>query len=167
MNRVRAAGFAPVYDGESRILILGSFPSVKSREVSFYYGNPQNRFWKTLASVFGAEVPEDIEGKKAFLHGCGIALWDVVESCDIVGSSDASIENVTLAEIPRLMHAAPIEKIFCNGSKAYALLGEHFPQYIDMAEKLPSTSPANPRFSAEVWKRALSPYRKKKMPRGD
>lgn len=158
MKRGHAEGFAPVFNGESRILILGSFPSVKSREVSFYYGNPQNRFWRTVCGLFGEEVPRDTAGKREFLLRRRIALWDVVESCDIVGSSDASIENVAFADVPFVLRAAPIEKIFCNGTKAYELFAANFPKYIDMTEKLPSTSPANPRFSAAAWESALSPF---------
>lgn len=136
-------------------MILGSFPSVKSREISFYYGNPQNRFWKTLGRFFGEEVPPDTEGKIAFLLRRRIALWDVVKSCDVVGSSDASIENVALADIPSVIERAKIQKIFCNGAKAYELFTENFPTYRELAQKLPSTSPANPRFQLEAWERAL------------
>lgn len=156
MNKVRAEGFDPVFDEKSRILILGSFPSVKSRQISFYYGNPQNRFWKTLEKIFGEEIPPDTEGKRAFLLRRHIALWDVVKSCDVVGSSDASIENVTFADIPSVMERAKIERIFCNGTKAYDLFIENFPKYREMTQKLPSTSPANPRFRVEAWERALS-----------
>ncbi len=156
MKRGHAEGFPPVFDGESRILILGSFPSVKSREISFYYGNPQNRFWTTVCGIFGCEVPRDVEGKKKFLLGHRIALWDVVASCDIEGSSDASIQNIVLSDLPRVLHAAPIGTILCNGSKAYSLLTEHFPQYAPMAVRLPSTSPANPRFSVQPWQNSLS-----------
>ena len=156
MNRGHAEGFPPVFDGESRVLILGSFPSVKSRAVRFYYGNPQNRFWKTVCGFFGETVPDTVDGKREFLLRRHIALWDVVERCDIVGSSDASIENAVIADLPSVLCAAPIGKIFCNGSKAYELFAEHFPQYIALAERLPSTSPANPRFTEERWRAALA-----------
>ncbi len=159
MKTGHATGFAPVFDGRSRVLILGSFPSVKSRETAFYYGNPQNKFWKTVCGIFGEEVPEDTAGKRDFLLRRRIALWDVVESCDIAGSSDASIGNAVFADVPSVLLAAPVGKILCNGAKAFGLFAENFPQYIDMAEKLPSTSPANPRFSAEAWERALAPFR--------
>ncbi len=156
MIKTRAEGFGPVFDAESRLLILGSFPSVKSRAVSFYYGNPQNRFWKTVCGFFGQTIPADTDGKRNFLLARHIALWDVVESCTVCGSSDASIEDAAIADIPSVLNAAPVKKIFCNGSKAYGLFTERFPQYIEMTQKLPSTSPANPRFSEETWKRALS-----------
>lgn len=158
MIRTRAEGFEPVFDAHSRVLILGSFPSVRSRQISFYYGNPQNRFWKTVCKIFGEKVPGDVEGKREFLLRRGIALWDVVAACSVTGSSDASIEDVIFADISQIFASASVEKIFCNGSKAYELFAENFPQYVDMTEKLPSTSPANPRFSYEAWERALGPY---------
>ncbi len=158
MKRGHAEGFPPVFDGNSRILILGSFPSVKSRAVSFYYGNPQNRFWNTLSAALGVNFPADTEGRKETLLSLGVALWDVVTSCDIVGSSDASIENAVIADLPRLMEQGGIEKIFLNGSTAYRLFAENFPQYLPIAERLPSTSPANPRFSRDAWINALAPF---------
>lgn len=153
---IYAEGFAPVFDEKSRVLILGSFPSVKSREVGFYYGNRQNRFWKTVCGFFGEEVPPSIEGKKAFLLRRNIALWDVITSCEVVGSSDASIRNETVAEIPALLQKSQIQKILCNGTKSFSLLADKFPQLLEMTVKLPSTSPANPRFSKEVWVGELS-----------
>lgn len=150
--------FAPVYDKKSRVLILGTFPSVKSREKRFYYGHPRNRFWKVTAAVYGCEVPETIEEKKAFLLENHIAIWDVIASCDIAGSSDSSITNVVANDIERLLTEAPIEAVFLNGAKAYEL----FMKYCsckDKAEicKLPSTSPANAAWSLErlieEWKK--------------
>ena len=155
MKREIAEGFPPVFDKNSRLLILGSFPSVKSREVCFYYGNPQNRFWKTVCGFFGEEVPKSIEEKKGFLLRRNIALWDVVMRCAVTGSSDASIGDVTPADIPALLQSAPIEAVFCNGGKAFELLGAYFPACMGVARKLPSTSPANPRFSPDVWENAL------------
>ncbi len=155
MTRDRAEGFPPVFDGESELLILGSFPSVRSRAVNFYYGNPQNRFWKTLCGFFREDVPTDTEGKRAFLLRRHIALWDVVTDCEIAGSSDASIRAERVADVGGLLEKTKIRKIFCNGSTAYRLFSESFPQYISLTEKLPSTSPANPRFSAAVWENAL------------
>lgn len=152
----RAVGFEAEYDKESRILILGSFPSVKSRRVEFYYGNGQNRFWRTVCGFFGEEIPEDTAGKKEFLHRRHIALWDVVMACDIVGSSDASILNEEIADIPALLNQTGIRKVLCNGSKAYELLCLHFPEIGVRAIKLPSTSPANPRFSSAVWAETLA-----------
>lgn len=150
--------FAPVYDKKSRVLILGTFPSVKSRENRFYYGHPRNRFWKVTAAVCGCEVPETIEEKKAFLLANYIAIWDVIASCDIAGSSDSSITNVVVNDIEKILHEAPIEAIFLNGAKACEL----FMKYCsckDKAEicKLPSTSPANAAWSLErlieEWKK--------------
>lgn len=154
MQKMIFEGFPPVYDGESRLLILGSFPSVKSREVGFYYGNPQNRFWKTVCAFFGEDTARDVAEKKAFLLRRRIALWDVVTACNIAGSSDASIQNAEIADLPVLLRAAPIRRILCNGKTAYALFCANFPTYTAVC--LPSTSPANPRFTAEAWENALS-----------
>ena len=108
----------PVYDADSRVLILGSFPSVKSREAAFYYGHPQNRFWKVLASVFQCAVPISVEEKRKFLLLNRIALWDVIASCDIYGSSDASIRNVIPNAVERILDTALIEEIYVNGKTA-------------------------------------------------
>jgi len=150
-----AEGFEPVYNEESRLLILGSFPSVKSREVGFYYGNKQNRFWKTVCGFFGEAVREDTEWKREFLLRRKIALWDVVLSCEIEGSSDASIRKESVAEIPALLAETKIETIFCNGTKSFSLLAERFPELLPITKKLSSTSPANPRFSGAEWRAAL------------
>ena len=112
--------FPPVYDGNSRILILGSFPSAASREVCFYYGHPRNRFWRVLSLVFGEEVPQDIEGRRAFLLSHGVALWDSIASCTITGSSDSSIRDAEPNKIPELLEKAPIQRIFCNGRASHA-----------------------------------------------
>ncbi len=149
--------FEPVFDEHSTVLILGTFPSVKSREQGFYYGHPQNRFWKILAALFQEAVPETIEAKKSFLLRHGIAVWDVVSSCDIVGSSDSSIKNVVPADLSRVLDAAPIEKIFANGGKAYSLYQKYaFPLTGREVFKLPSSSPANARWQmeqlTEAWK---------------
>ena len=109
---------SPVYNEHSRILILGSFPSVKSREAGFFYGHPQNRFWKVLANVFQAEVPGTIEEKKAFLLEHRIAVWDVIGQCEITGSSDSSIRNVVPNPISKILETTKIEQIFVNGKKA-------------------------------------------------
>lgn len=152
----RFCGFPPVCDEQSRLLILGSFPSVKSRAEGFYYGNPQNRFWRTVCGFFGEEVPPTTEGKRAFLLQKKIALWDIVDSCSVVGSADASISGEVVSNVPALLRLAPVSKIYCNGSKAFHILAETFPDLLPMTERLPSTSPANPRFSEEVWRQALS-----------
>ncbi len=142
--------FPPIFDSDSRILILGSFPSVKSREVQFYYGHPQNRFWKVLAAVAETEVPQSIEEKKAFLHRHGIALWDVIAECEIVGSSDSSIRSVVPVDLPLILEQAPIQAIYTNGNKAYELYQKYLlPKTGRDCRKLPSTSPANAAYSLE------------------
>ena len=142
--------FPPVYDGNSRILILGSFPSVKSREQQFYYGHPQNRFWKVLAAVLGAEIPEDAQERIVFLHEHRIALWDVIEECDIIGSSDASIRNVVPTDLRRILNAADIRRIYVNGGTAHRLYQRYQQKACGMeAVRLPSTSPANAAWTLE------------------
>ena len=111
----------PIYDKESRVLILGSFPSVKSREEGFFYGHPQNRFWKVVATVCKAETPVTIEEKKQFLHEYHIAVWDVIASCNITGSSDSSIKDVIPNDLSRILECADIQQIFVNGKKAEQL----------------------------------------------
>ena len=134
----------PLYDARSRILILGSFPSVKSREAAFFYGHPQNRFWRVLAAVLGEETPQTAAEKKSLLLRHGVALWDVIASCDIVGSSDASIRNVVPAHIERITDAAPIEVVVCNGGTAGRLYKRYLQDRTGLpAIVLPSTSPAN------------------------
>ena len=154
--KTREAGFAPVYEEGSKALILGSFPSVRSRAVGFYYGNPQNRFWRTVCGYFGEDIPPTIAGKTEFLKRRKIALWDVVLSCEIEGSSDASIAEEEVADLPAVLRACGAEKILCNGSKSYEVLAREYPELLPVTQKLSSTSPANPRFSAEEWKRALN-----------
>ncbi len=150
----------PVYDSRSKILILGSFPSVKSREARFFYGHPQNRFWKVIAAVFGEETPENTGEKKAFLLRNGIALWDVIRSCDIEGSSDASIRNVTANDLRPILKAADIRQIFVNGRTAEKLYLRYTePVCGRKAVCLPSTSPANAAWSLErligEWRRRI------------
>jgi len=142
--------FEPIYDKTSRILILGTFPSVKSREAGFYYSHPQNRFWKVIAALTKEEVPVSIEGKKELLLRNHIALWDVIERCDIEGSSDTSIRNVIPADIAGLLKKAPITQIYANGNKAYELYQRYcYTKIKQEIIKLPSTSPANASFSLE------------------
>ena len=140
----------PVFDKDSRVLILGSFPSVRSREEGFFYGHPQNRFWKVTARVFGEEVPQTVDEKKAFLLRNHIALWDVIGSCDIEGSSDASIRNATVNDISHILKTARIKAVFLNGRKAYSLYQKYM--YPDVKREgicLPSTSPANAMWSVD------------------
>ena len=136
--------FPPLYDSSSRILILGSFPSVKSREEQFFYGHPQNRFWKILAALTGEDLPATKEEKRRFALRHGIALWDVIEECDIKGSSDSSIRNVIPTDIPMLLKEAPVQQIYANGALAFRLFEKY--QKTRCGRKavgLPSTSPAN------------------------
>lgn len=164
--------FGPVFDADSEILILGSLPSVQSRAQQFYYGHPQNRFWKVLAAVYQNPVPVSIEEKKAFLQKNHVALWDVIASCDIVGSSDSSIKNVKENDIDVILKSATIKAIYLNGGKAYELFVKYCKatlQKMNLLEsaapmaskkifntiqqlkivKLPSTSPANAAWSLE------------------
>lgn len=142
--------FGPVFNNESRILILGSFPSVKSREISFYYGHPQNRFWKVLGIIYKEDIPKDIEGKKEFLLKNHIALWDVVASCNIIGSSDSSISEVEPNKLELILNNADISKIYVNGTKAYDLYRKLCSsKYKREIVKLPSTSSANAAYSLD------------------
>lgn len=169
-------GFEPVFDEHSRVLVLGSFPSVLSRANAFYYGNPQNRFWRVMAACLGVSVPpnEDdplasgepatldasIAAKRAMLLNGGVALWDVIESCDIKGSSDASIKNVVPAHIECITDAAPIEQVICNGGTAGRLYKRYLQERTGLlAIVLPSTSPANAAWRLqrliERWREAV------------
>lgn len=142
--------FSPVFDKNSKILILGTFPSVKSRESNFYYGHPQNRFWRVLAELTGCPVPRDVDEKKRFLLEQHISIWDVIARCDIIGSSDSSIKNVVPADIPMLLKQAPIRKIYGNGGKACELYRKYaYPQTKREIIKLPSSSPANAAWQME------------------
>ena len=140
----------PCYDQDSEILILGSFPSVKSRESGFYYGHPQNRFWRVLAAVYEDTVPSFNNGKLDFLLRHKIALWDVIEQCDIAGSSDSSIKNAIYNDIPALIKSSSIKTIITNGKLAHNLYTRHVQQHTGIpAVNLPSTSPANAQFSLD------------------
>lgn len=149
--------FEPVFDEKSKILILGSFPSVKSREQKFYYGHPQNRFWKVLAKVTECELPLTIEEKKEFLLKNRIAVWDVIESCEIIGSSDSSIRNVVPTDLNKVLSQCEIKTIYANGGTAKKLY-EKYSKKVTGREiiGLPSTSPANATYSLErlleCWK---------------
>jgi len=142
--------FPPLYNKDSRVLILGSFPSVKSREQMFFYGHPQNRFWKVVSTVFQCDMPETIEEKKQLLLENGIALWDVIASCEITGSSDSSIRNVIVNDISRILNEADIRQIFVNGKTAEKYFKKYTKAQINRdAVCLPSTSPANAAWSVE------------------
>lgn len=134
----------PVYDSDSRILILGSFPSVKTREMGFFYGHPQNRFWKVAAAIFQEETPMTIETRYAFLLRNRIALWDSIHQCTIIGSSDSSIRDVVPNDLSPILDTAPIEQIYCNGQKSWEMFHRYIEPRIERtAIVLPSTSPAN------------------------
>ena len=142
--------FPPLYDKNSKILILGSFPSVKSREQRFFYGHPQNRFWKVVSSVLNCETPITIDEKKKFLFNNHIALWDVIASCEIAGSSDSSIKNVIVNDLTQILSEADIKQIYVNGKTAEKYFNKYTKPLISReAVCLPSTSPANAAWSLE------------------
>ena len=152
----------PVFDENSRILLLGSIPSPKSREIGFYYGHKQNRFWQVLGEVLGIEIPNDIEGKKAVLLANHIALWDVLAECEITGAADQSIKEAQINDLSRILNIAPIKAIFTTGKKAGELYKKL--RHDDWPESciiLPSTSAANAAYSKERLVesyRAILPY---------
>lgn len=149
-------GFEPVYDKNSKLLILGSFPSVKSRKVEFYYGNKQNRFWPTVCGYFGESIPETTDEKREFLLRRNIALWDIVTECEIIGSQDATIKNFKVANLNYLLQNSQVGFIILNGSKAFSIFTVNYADIGIPYIKLPSTSPANTRFKKEEWLNALS-----------
>jgi hypoxanthine-DNA glycosylase len=163
--------FEPVFDEKSSVLILGTFPSVKSRERGFYYGHPQNRFWKIISRVTKTyPIPETITDKRRMLLENGIALFDALQSCDIEGSSDSDIKNAVPADLSPILNGADIKRVCANGEKAYRLLMKYFRpnaglEIRPLAEptiiKLPSTSPANARYGFErlvsEWEKILEP----------
>ncbi len=155
-TNIQKMGFLPVFDKNSRVLILGSFPSVKSREIAFYYGNKQNRFWRTICGYFGEQIPETTQGKREFLQRRNIALWDMAVSCEIEGSADSSIKNVEIADLSEIFKRANIEKILLNGTLAYELFLSRYSDCNIPYIKMPSTSPANPRFQEEIWRKELN-----------
>lgn len=147
----------PLFDEHSRILILGSFPSVKSREELFFYGHPRNRFWRVVSAVFGAEEPRTVEEKREFLLRNRIAVWDVIASCEIVGSADSTIRSVIPNDLSRIFEAADIKSVFTNGKTAH----DYYNRYTrDVVKRgaicLPSTSPANATWTLprliEAWR---------------
>ena len=152
--------FPPLYDKNSRVLILGSFPSVKSREMMFFYGHPQNRFWKVIAGIFDEEIPDSIEEKKKLILRNHLALWDVIAECEISGSADASIKNARANDLSEILDNAPIRKIIVNGKTAERLYIKYIEPVTGIkAVVLPSTSPANAAWSLErlieVWEAEL------------
>ena len=148
--------FGPLFNENSRVLILGSFPSVKSREQNFFYGHPQNRFWKVIAALAGAPVPQTIEEKKELILSNHLALWDSIASCEITGSSDSSIRNATANDISVILDNSKVERIYCNGRKSHELYQRYIEPAIGRsAICLPSTSPANAQWTLdkliEAW----------------
>lgn len=134
----------PVFDAESRVLILGTMPSPKSREVQFYYGHPQNRFWRVLAAVLGEEVPQSVPEKKTMLLRHRIALWDVLSECEITGASDSSIRNPVANDLSVILDHAPVQAVFTTGATAWKLYTRLQKPHTGIeAVRLPSTSPAN------------------------
>lgn len=151
----------PLYDENSKILILGSFPSVKSREGQFFYHHPQNRYWKVMAAVLEVPAPETIEAKKKMILSHHIAMWDVIASCDISGSSDSSIKNVVPNDIGKLLKETAISRIYTNGGTAHKYYRKYIYKAIGKEDiQLPSTSPANAAWSLErlilAWKEELA-----------
>ena len=155
--------FEPVYDADSKILILGSLPSVKSREMNFYYGHPQNRFWRVISAIAGEPVPQSVPEKRKLLLDCHIAVWDVIASCDIAGSSDASIKNVVPTDISSVLSAAQISAVFTNGGTASRIYRKYQLPLTGITDiPLPSTSPANAAWTlerlTEEWRSSISLY---------
>ena len=153
--------FPPLFDENSEILILGSFPSVKSREQMFFYGHPQNRFWRVLAAVTENEIPQTIEDKKRLLLSSKIALWDVIAECEITGSADSSIKNAVPNDLTVILDNAAIKKIFVNGKTAEKYYNKYIRDALGReAVCLPSTSPANAAWTPErliaEWKRLIT-----------
>lgn len=153
--------FEPVFDLNSKILIIGSFPSVKSRQNGFYYGHPNNRFWKTLCAIFYCELPQTTLQKKIMLMNNNIALWDAIKSCEITGSSDSSIKNIVPNDLNIILSQCEISNIYANGNTAGKLYNKHIKPLTNRDIKiLPSTSPANAMYSLErlieCWKCILN-----------
>jgi double-stranded uracil-DNA glycosylase len=152
--------FLPVWNSTSRALVLGTFPSVQSRANAFYYGHPQNRFWRVTAALFNELTPQTIQDKQAMLLKHGVALWDVLASCDINGSADGSIRNATPNDIGQLLHDAPITRVFANGQTAATLYRKYVEPACGMPiVTLPSTSPANARWTVEALTQAWLPLK--------
>ena len=140
----------PLYNEHSRILILGSFPSVRSREAMFFYGHPQNRFWRLLAMLFDEETPSTVDEKRSLALRHNIAMWDVIHSCTITGSSDSSIRDVVPNDLSMILDNSSVERIYCNGALSYKLYMKYIYSTTGIkAYKLPSTSPANAAYSME------------------
>ena len=151
--------FKPIYNQKSKILILGSFPSVKSREDNFYYAHPKNRFWKLISKILNIKEPITIEDKTKLILNNNLAIYDVIKSCEIQGSSDSSIKNVEINDINYIINNSSIEKIIFNGNKAYELYNKYETNKFSNTKVLPSTSPANAKYTLEdlckIWSMEL------------
>ena len=149
--------FGPLYSSDSRVLILGSFPSVKSREQNFFYGHPQNRFWKVISTLFDEPLPVTIDEKRALILNNKLALWDSIAGCEITGSSDASIRNAEPNDISIILDNAPISRIYTNGKKSHELYVKYIEPRVGIkAVCLPSTSPANAQWTLDKLMAAWS-----------
>lgn len=151
----KVTGFAPFFHSDSKVLILGSFPSVKSRAVEFYYGNPQNAFWRIVAGFFGETVPVSVADKKDFLTRNKIALWDIVTECEITASRDETIKNFKVANLAEVLQNSSVSCILVNGGRAFSIFEKHYGTIEIPYFKLPSTSPANTRRKDDEWYAAL------------
>ena len=150
MGKIFTHNFEPIFDKNSEILVLGSFPSVKSRENNFYYAHPQNRFWRVVASVYSCPVPKNVEEKKNMLLSNKIAVWDVIKSCEITGSADSTIKSVIPNDLSEILSVADIKKIYANGKTAQSLYNKYIKNSTGFdIISLPSTSPANAAYSLE------------------
>ncbi len=150
MGEIFTHTFEPIFDKNSEILVLGSFPSVKSRENNFYYAHPQNRFWRVVASVYSCPVPKTVEEKKNMLLSNKIAVWDVIKSCEITGSADSTIKSVIPNDLSEILSVADIKKIYANGKTAQSLYNKYIKKNTGFdIISLPSTSPANAAYSLE------------------
>ena len=152
----------PTFDADSEILILGSFPSARSREMGFYYSHPRNRFWKVMAALYGEDVPVGVDARRSFLLRNRVAAWDVIGSCTIAGSSDSSIRDVTANDLRPILSGSRVQRIFVNGKTAAKMYRRYAQPVIGIdAVCLPSTSPANASYSLErlisEWKAIIFP----------
>ena len=152
----------PTFDADSEILILGSFPSARSREMGFYYGHPRNRFWTVMAALYGEDVPVGVDARRSFLLRNRVAAWDVIGSCTIAGSSDSSIRDVTANDLRPILSGSRVQRIFVNGKTAAKMYRRYAQPVIGIdAVCLPSTSPANASYSLErlisEWKAIIFP----------
>lgn len=150
-------GFKPIYSENSKILILGSFPSIKSRDLGFYYGNGRNRFWKLIGELFNVKI-DDINSKKSAILKNNLALWDIVANCEIQGSLDKNLKNIKCVDLSVVLYPnTKVNKILCNGKKSFDLTMKYLSQNGIKIECvcMPSTSPANVRFNKEIWKKEL------------